>query len=207
MSDAKRAPHNTTHEVQANPASILAEGMIFGARDTIERQESDGQRSFVGSDTLPRSLKSDGHYHTKPLLEAAGVKFLGFVEGDDLFQYVELPPGWKKQATDHSMWSKLIDDKGRERAGIFYKAAFYDRAAHLSLSRRFGVSFDYARLDKDGVGVSKVTDCRKVVHATEPIVKTESDESWDVSDKANKLATEWLDKNYPDWKNPGAYWD
>ncbi len=29
----------------------------------------------------------------------------------------------------------------------------------------------------------------------------------DAADQANKLASDWLDANYPDWRNPGAYWD
>lgn len=69
-------------------------------------------------------------------LETAGVKFGEVVEGDSLFQYVELPVGWKKQGTDHDMWSSLHDENGKEVATIFYKAAFYDRRAHLGLSRK-----------------------------------------------------------------------
>ena len=95
----------------------------------IMDQEADGQQSFVGSDTLPTEIQGNG----KAILEAAGVKFLGVVEGDDLFQYVQLPAGWKKEGTGHSMWSSLVDDKGQERASIFYKAAFYDRRAFMSV--------------------------------------------------------------------------
>lgn len=146
-------------------------------------------------------------YDAKAILEAAGVKFLGVVEGDCMFQYVELPQGWKRVATDHSMWSKLVDDKGRERASIFYKASFYDRSARMSLSCRFGVSFDYDRFDKENVGLSNVTDGGKVIHTTEPISTAEGENRYDVRNKANKLAVEWLDKNHPDWLNPGAYWD
>ena len=47
-----------------------------------------------------------------------------------------MPNGWKKQATDHSMWSELIDDKGKVRATIFYKAAFYDQRAFLNLVKQ-----------------------------------------------------------------------
>ena len=45
---------------------------------------------------------------------------------------VKLPAGWKKQATDHSMWSKLLDESGAVVASIFYKAAFYDRIAEMN---------------------------------------------------------------------------
>lgn len=95
----------------------------------IYDQEADGQQSFVSSTTLPTDLCG------KEILEAAGVKFLGVVEDDDIFQYVELPDGWKKVPTDHSMWSNLVDEQGRVRASIFYKAAFYDRNAHASATK------------------------------------------------------------------------
>lgn len=202
----KRAPGNTTKEVQENPMGFFAGAMVLGGGEAILHQESMGQQSLVGSDTLPTDIGRHSDYDAKAILEAAGVKFLGVVDGDDMFQYVELPEGWKKVPTDHSMWSKLVDDKGRERAGIFYKAAFYDRSAHMSLSCRFGVSFDYDRFDKESIGVATVTDGGKVVHTTDPI-PANGKECYDVSNKANKAAVEWLDKNHPDWRNPGAYWD
>jgi len=50
---------------------------------------------------------------------------------------VELPIGWKKRSTGHSMWNDLVDDKGRVRATFFYKAAFYDRDAFINFERRY----------------------------------------------------------------------
>ena len=44
-----------------------------------------------------------------------------------------LPPGWSRQGSDHAMWAHLLDEHGRQRVGIFYKAAFYDRSAHMHL--------------------------------------------------------------------------
>ena len=204
--EEKQAPRNTAQEVRDNPLLGLVTAMGEGGSGILA-WEAQGQRSFVGSDTLPTDMGRHSDYDTKAILEAAGVKFLGVVEGDDMFQYVELPKEWKKAATDHSMWSKLVDDKGRERASIFYKAAFYDRSAHMSLSCRFGVSFDYARFDKENIGVANVTDGGKVIHTIEPITVNDDEKRYDVNDKANKVAVEWLDKNHADWRNPGAYWD
>ena len=68
------------------------------------------------------------------------------VEGDDLFRAVTLPKGWSKAATDHAMWSGVVDGRGVERVEVFYKAAFYDRAAHMRLARpgcRFASSYIY----------------------------------------------------------------
>jgi len=205
----KQAPGNTSAQVRQDPMGFLLEAMVMGGSNAILNQEAQGQRSLVNSDTLPSKFNHHrGDYDPKVILEAAGVKFLGPVEGDDMFQYVELPNGWKKQATDHSMWSKLVDDKGRERASIFYKAAFYDRDAFMNLVTRFGIRRDYDRQDKEGVAVTSIIDGGKVVHTIEPIKLPADDrQKYEVAQKADVAATEWLDKNHPDWRNPGAYWD
>lgn len=126
--DEKKSPINTSKE---DKQGILAAMIVMGQDKFITDQEAEGQREFVSSSTLPTKMSAAD----KAELEAAGVKFLGPVEGDPLFQHVELPEGWKRQATDHEMWSDLADDAGKVRARVFYKAAFYDRKAHLQLAR------------------------------------------------------------------------
>ncbi len=94
----------------------------------IEAQEARGQQELIQSEELPATCR--------PSWEAAeklGIKKTGKAAGDPLFVCAELPKGWKKVSTDHSMWSKIIDEKGVERASIFYKAAFYDRDAFMTL--------------------------------------------------------------------------
>lgn len=208
----KKAPHNTVREIKEQPAAILAEAMMLGSDGMILRQEAQGQRSFVGSDTLPTRIHSVECLAgaVKEYLQAAGIKFLGPVADDDLFQYVELPQGWKKVPTDHSMWSHLLDDKGRERAAIFYKAAFYDRDAHLTLTSRFQVKYNYDREDKEGVAVVEVTDGTHVAYTTEPIALPEdkhSLESLMMQDAAMADAEGWVEMRHPNWRDPKVYWD
>ena len=106
------------------PRSILD-----GLPGSIEASEARGQHELVASTQLPCRVIGD-----KSQLEAAGVVFGEPTPNDPLFCEAKLPAGWKKEATDHSMWSKLVDDKGRTRASIFYKAAFYDRDAFLKVN-------------------------------------------------------------------------
>lgn len=93
----------------------------------IEAQEAAGQRALCASSRLPREMN--------PNREA--YEALGFVivkpSDDDLFFDVTLPEGWKYESTDHSMWSKIVDETGAERVSVFYKAAFYDQRASCSL--------------------------------------------------------------------------
>lgn len=102
-----------------------------GAPHLIEAQEARGQDQLCLSAMLPTKISDND----KAILEAAGVKFGEPEKNDPLFCKAELPAGWSKQPTDHSMWSKLVDENGIERASIFYKAAFYDRDAFMSATK------------------------------------------------------------------------
>jgi len=204
-------------------AALLADdienAIISETSGGIEAQEARGQRDFVASDILPMRC----NYGTREQLEAMGIIFGEPV--DDLFVEVQLPEGWEKIPTDHSMWSKLLDEKGRERATIFYKAAFYDRSAHLSLSRRFSYGVkpvcgyddpDYRQHEWHCV----VTDCDEVVWTSDERVEPEPEYSLDDEEKKQawrgwsdrketmgELGLAWLEEYYPDWQNPLAYWD
>lgn len=95
----------------------------------ITDMESAGQRQLLHSDRLPTEGSEDPQF-----IE------LGFVFGepdpnDPLFRPATLPDGWKREGSDHAMWSYILDERGISRVGIFYKAAFYDRRAAMHLER------------------------------------------------------------------------
>jgi hypothetical protein len=123
---------NTTRAMREDPVEpliALAEGMATGsAASFIEGQERDGQRQLVNSDRLPSQMGDQSAY------EALGFTFGEPDERDPMFRPATLPPGWKREGSDHAMWSYLLDELGRKRVGIFYKAAFYDRSAHMTLN-------------------------------------------------------------------------
>lgn len=109
---------------------------LIGMTDGLQRDDSqnyilgmeaDGQRQLVASSELPKNGPWDE-------LEALGFVRGEDVPGDDPFVNATLPEGWKKEPTDHSMWSKVVDERGIERVAVFYKAAFYDRRAFCRIS-------------------------------------------------------------------------
>jgi hypothetical protein len=181
------------------------EMLLFGTDVAIPNQEKRGQQEFNASEVLPKDCKGC----TREQLESLGITFGKDV--DDLFVEARLPAGWKKQATSHSMWSELVDDKGRARAQIFYKAAFYDRSAHMHLSCRYSYNGNYPvtgygdnydfEADREGV----VTDQGRVIWRTAR--KTKRDSSLKLVDEIEAEAKAWLEQRYPDWRNPLAYWD
>ena len=198
------APANTATKEGATQAFFGA--MAGGSfEDAILAQECAGQSSFVNSNTLP----SDMFAEDRQVLEQAGVVFGDPVSGDNMFVNVNLPDGWNKVATSHSMWSDLVDDKGRKRASMFYKAAFYDRSAHLKTNRRFGIGMDYDRSD-EGVIVKFVTDGDAKVFTTKeyPYTGEQYQEGYSAQERAATDEVEaWLEEHYPNWEDASAYWD
>jgi hypothetical protein len=97
----------------------------------VIEQETRGQQELIASSQLPTEglLGAD-----RPHWEALGVTILDNEASDDpLFCCVDLPAGWRKVPTKHPLWTDLVDEGGTIIATICYKAAFYDRAAHVSL--------------------------------------------------------------------------
>lgn len=197
----------------------IENAMVALAPGGIEAQEAQGQRDFVANSTLP--IKCNDCKREE--LEGMGIVF--GENADNLFVHVQLPGGWRKERTDHSMWSDLLDARGRKRASIFYKAAFYDQDAFISTTRRYSVSTrpigGWTRDRRGEQWESVVLDCDGAVLWSlyklrpEPVYSSATGEgnraSWLLwrreKDALSKLATGWLDKNYPDWQSVLAYWD
>jgi hypothetical protein len=187
------APRNTATEDGVEEV-FAHRGFLLGSREAGERvvaQEAAGQKSFVNSDTLPSRMSPD----TRRGLETAGVKFGNTVPGDELFIFVELPAGWTRQGTSHDMHSDILDEKGRKRAGVFYKAAFYDRRADLHIVRRFSVRPDYDAPDGT-VAYGAYDSGQRVFECWESY---EGDKYEDAYRKAEELAmkkcSDWLSQN------------
>ena len=133
----KRAYNGSSEEIPQNHEVIMSitdtskkprtDWLLGGNPRAIEVQEAVGQQELVNGCELPFRVNGGD----RKVLEAAGVVFGEKV--DNLFCKATLPAGWTKRATDHSMWSELVDDQGVVRATMFYKAAFYDRDAFLNV--------------------------------------------------------------------------
>ncbi|MFF8485211.1 hypothetical protein [Streptomyces antibioticus] len=141
---------NTQHPDSVRTTAFLA--YATGETDSlIADQERRGQQQLVHSDRLPSRLHefngSDAEF------EALGFRFGEPDPKDPLFRPATLPDGWTKTGSDHDMWSYVIDQHGRRRVAVFYKAAFYDRRAFMRL-----ISLDAYISDCQHKGVDVVTD-------------------------------------------------
>lgn len=116
---------NTTDR---DPIEHLA-GMTRADSSTyIESMEHEGQQQLVASTLMPTDAPWDE-------LTALGFTRSPQLPGDGLFVDAHLPTGWRREFTDHDMWSHIVDEDGVTRVEVFYKAAFYDRRAFARLTR------------------------------------------------------------------------
>lgn len=186
-----------------NPAALAAalrgdigNALIANAPGGIRRQEAEGQKALVERCMLPKEITGA----TIEELTSIGFKFGEDI--DELFIACELPAGWRKQATDHSMNSDLVDDQGRKRGHLFYKAAFYDRRADLTILRRFNI-------DEAVSGQVNERRFRIVVRDGDDVIFDAGERRFgDIEESiALRAACEqWLDQHHPEWRNQLAYW-
>lgn len=194
--------------IRNTTAEIMTAGNFFdGLSGVIVASEARGQRELVEASQFPADMRGE-----RAVFEAMGVEFLGPTEGDPIFLDCRLPAGWMKVATNHAMWSDLMDAKGRKRAEIFYKAAFYDRRAHARPCRRFDVSVrgfaDYTRwigYVLDTCSPPGETEGRRVVFASAEMVDPK--DTWQGEAMAGEAVRAWLAEHLPGYKDPLAHWD
>lgn len=206
----------------------------------IDNQEKRGQQDIVRNQRLPRRSNQVGipcdiireditddtkledywqirianiEKYTKQQYEKMGIRIAD--EYDDLFWNVELPVGWRIEATDHSMWNELYDSKGRKRANFFYKAVFYDREAFINFDTRFKLSVDHVADTSEAYDIwansdyqGTVEDGNTVIYRTNRISPTGDLFHDEKIQKALMHDLEvWMNSNYPDYEDIHAYWD
>lgn len=161
----------------------------------IERQEEEGQKATVESEQIPKEISGA----TREQLTKIGFKF--GAEIDELLVNCELPSGWTRRATEHSLYSELTDDKGRVRAEIFYKAAFYDRRADMRMLPRFRIAY-HAESERAGFVRCVVLDGDEVVFDAGDRKRG----NYDHYEILESACLEWLRREYPNSKDATAYW-
>lgn len=122
-------PRDTRKDALAAIFPPLAHQVAPGG---IEEQEAEGAAAMQATDCeiIPTEINGG----TEQDLTAIGFVLGPVVKADPLFREATLPAGWKRVGTGHAMWTHLVDEHGRERVAMFYKAAYYDRSAFLRVN-------------------------------------------------------------------------
>jgi len=217
-----------------NTASGSADNLIhYMLGGTVEQQEEQGRNELIIADQLPKT-NNDFDRSALEIYKKIGVEIVEDNNNDDLFFSVKLPKGWSKKCTGHNLWTDLLDDKGRKRACIFYKAAFYDRKAFINFEKkitmkvdRLGfINNDYSQeegslnyisnktpfcgviKDFDGKILFKTDEIRCDIELTKKGFTTDEYkmESYKIKNKLREECLEWLKIKFPDWEKEEAYW-
>lgn len=209
---------NTARQADQDPMAIIAQAAVLGPSRSIEHMERVGQDELSRSSVLPSQCSEPD----KRALQAQGVVFHHKVPDDEIFTNVALPEGWTIRPRDHAMHSDLVDERGRARASIFYKAAFYDRRASMNALTRFSIRLDYTE-KYDAPVQAGVFDGETRIHTTavlpcagyynkvtgEPATDVERAAGVAVWREAASITAgkQWLvEAGYPDHADPGSYW-
>ncbi len=186
------------------------DGMIMllramsGETNVIENMEAEGQRECVSHIKLAKKM-----YPSREMFEKLGFTFEE-IEGDRVLVNATLPEGWSLEPTNSSYWTDILDDKGRRRAYMFYKAAFYDRDAHMDLSRRYSVHEDELEGDIREIYFGAPDEKLFVagsVHYSWEMPREERVVAYDEKEALIAAAEAWGKENYPEYYDPTAYWD
>lgn len=186
---------------KTNEHSVPREYMFKGITDSMEYE----QREEI--------INKNNYEYTKQQYEKMGIKIIE--EFDDLLFTVELPEGWEIKYQD-GYWKSVIDNKSRERIIFFYKSSFYDRDAFSNFCRRY--SFEISPFDdyksKSTYEERKfkpwslfITDCENRIKKLEEVIVNTDKEYFEMDEILGAKAIEYLDKNYPNWKDINCYWD
>jgi hypothetical protein len=195
-------PRDTRRDVLEGHGGVmlLAAAMGGGAERAFDEAQRAGQGELVAARaenvlSLPTALRDP-----RELFEAMGLVFGETPKDDPMFTPTTVPEGWS-----------VVDDRGRPRASIFYKAAFWDREAFMRVLSRFRIERDYESADARDRSVTRmrVYDAALpgYIHTVEGQNHThgEYDHELDVTLLAS--AETWLSAHHPTWKQRGGGWD
>ena len=178
----------------------------LGEENVIEHMEAEGQRKAVRNCYVAKRMDPKMEEWEK----------LGFsftqIPGDDMLCEAVLPEGWELKPTDHSMWTDIVDNNGHKRGSMFYKAAFYDRDAHMYLSPRYGVRTTYLNDEENTTEIYFGSDDEILyiagrVSFPKDLSRKERLERYDLQDEFREDALKFGEENYPDFRDVHAYWD
>jgi hypothetical protein len=204
-----------TSRKTSNLAEAFINLLVASEPGGIERQERMGTAALARSSSevpaqLPKNMGSNG----RAILEACGMVFGKDI--DDLFIQATLPEGWSIKASDHRLYSHILDTAGRERAEIFYKDSSYDRSADLRVRCRYTIGSSTA-VNADGQAVKYGTDEHthyqiaildaKQVSEVIDLTPVEGTATRGLHEAACDRARAVLAERFPNWQDPAAYWD
>ena len=147
---------------------------------------------LINQDLLPSKFY-DSVFNPQRVLERIGFKFEKPVGH---FIVAHLPKNWRKISPE-LYWGVILDGKGRKRVS-FHICTKIDRQSqsYTTVLTRYFIFYDHQARHTNWVVYDRATN--RIVYRPRG-----SDNRYE----QRLLCGRWLGRNYPDWENPGKYWD
>ena len=186
--------------------ALMLARLMSGETHVVGKMEAECQQDAVRNTTVAKRMNPDREEWEK----------LGFtfseIPGDSVLCNATLPKGWRLEASDHPMWNYIYDEKGRKRGQMFYKSSFYDRDANMSLYHCYSVCSDYIDEEHTTTEIYFGNEHEKLyvagqVHTPKHATREEYIAKNEEENRLRKLAQNFAEEYYPDYKDVTAYWD
>lgn len=153
---------------------------------------------------------------TKQQYERMGIKVISNYDHHDLLCEVELPDGWRIEQTS-GYWKTVYDNKDRKRIEFFAKTAMYDRDAFCNFCTRYSyMQFPFDNYESKATyeerkfkqwSVFILDGGKRTINLAQYTPQSNYEYLHIMDSILKEAATEYLNSNYPDWKDINAYWD
>lgn len=179
-------------------ASFLAKN---SSNKEVETDKNAKQYKVRDTIILPLNM-----HPNQETFESLGFDF--FDAGDRVLINATLPEEWSTQRITGSnvLRENLIDDRGRIRGDYYYKRAYHDRDGHMKLCGRYRQIYQYTEPGNYSSPINVVAIDNvdgSVIFNAGQCEELYSKEYEELVTKAE----EYLNSNYPGWKDVTKYWD
>lgn len=163
------------------------------------------QTTVVSAQNLPREIVGFGEVGWQALCQFWGMSVVGDVNAS-IFAVV-IAPGWSlRPQASGGPWSFLHDDRGRERASVYYGSATNGEGARMYLLRRYNIVTHYSDPSDESVRIISGCDEAKIFREFGRVFARELNYFHEV-ERIQGEGRAWFDQNYAGWRDPFAFWD
>lgn len=184
---------------------------------------------------LPWKIEHRDNYDEKEILKTFGIKFLERI--NESYQYAELPNRWQRKYyelldeknTERAQIKQCFDVPVLKIMSRYEVHAVDEKSKTLIINGDDYTVENYIEIftiNAYGVIITINafdSDTKKIIFSTEvnyvrqskswqgwqqpQLIEDEVKKYWKAVNDAEERVKQWLDNNFPEWRNPGAYWN
>lgn len=189
-------------EVEKRKVELLLEGATSYEESVLATAHLD-RKLVVARSNLPRNVLNLYSAEWRALIEHWHM--VEYAANSDELGVLEVAPGWTLPSLGEN-WGEVIDDHERERASYHYASGKAVDGATLYLYNCFVIRHHYSDPSDHTLRIVSVEKSGKVFREFGRIFAGDPAYDRRLVDFM-VLAELWMNREYPEWKDPFAYWD